>query len=90
VEILSVNSPRDTKNLLSVEMRGVGSFEHVVRLVDLIQNSPYQIKIGHTYINKVAESPSSSVVVNGKSVAGSNTSGSLFEVNIAFDVVSTE
>lgn len=93
VEILGVNALPDVKNLLTIEMKGVGTFEHVVRLVSLIQNAPYQIKLNHTYINKVIVSSAPApvpVLVKGKPVPVINPSESLFEVNIEFNVVSTE
>jgi Tfp pilus assembly protein PilO len=86
IEVLSVNAPNDTKNRLKVELKGTGTFEHVVRFIELIQNAPYQIKINYAYINKVIE-PSP---VDGKPTTLVRQSGTVFEARLSFDVVSTE
>lgn len=92
VEVVSVSTPTDIKNSIQVEIKGKGSFEHVMRLLSLIENAPYQIKIQHSYINKVIDSGavSSVVTTSTTTVKPVSTAESMFEINLAFDVVSTE
>lgn len=90
VDVVSVNAPLDTKNKLNIELKGLGSFENIMSLVTLIENSPYQIKVNHAYINKYIKPKDSPILINGKVFAEPPTKSSLFEINLAFSVVSTE
>jgi hypothetical protein len=86
VEVVSVNAPVSTPNHLVVELKGTGTFEHVVRLISLIENAPYQIKINHAYINKAIDSSNSQ---DEKENIIKKQTG-LFQINLSFDVISTE
>jgi hypothetical protein len=88
IEVISVTAPKDRANHLTLEFKGTGAFDHVMRLVGLIENAPYQITINHTYINKLGERDQ--VPVDSKTPQTSKEFPSLFEVNISFDVVSKE
>lgn len=92
VEVLSVNASPDKANNINVEIKGVGSFEEVMKLLALIENAPYQIHIEHTYINKVitVEQPPVSANTNTSNKIVPKATTSNFEINIAFNVVSKE
>lgn len=76
VEVVAVNSVKENENLLNIEIKGVGSFEHIMRLIVLIQNAPYQIKINYANVNKIIKSDE-----KNKSAGG-------FELSLGFNVVS--
>lgn len=90
VEVVSVSTPAEVKNSIQVEIKGTGSFEHVMRLLSLIENAPYQIKIQHSYINKVIDPGAANSIATTTIVKPIIVSESKFEINLAFDVVSTE
>ncbi len=85
ISVKSVELSKTNKNILTVVFTGQGDFSNIYQLISLLENAPYQLSIKRVFLNKT-------LTKEADNVKGStpSSSRSAWDVEISFDVISTE
>ncbi|MEK7106386.1 MAG: hypothetical protein AAB895_03435 [Patescibacteria group bacterium] len=71
------------KNILLVRLSNKGSFTNVMRMIVLLENAPYQIRITRTSINQLPQS----VTVDEKTGKATQVGATLWQSTISFSIL---
>ena len=52
ISVKGIDVPKETKNIINIELTVEGSFEQVSRTLTLLENIPYQVEVMKIYMNK--------------------------------------
>lgn len=67
ISVKNVDVPKNEKNKILVNLNMEGNFSDIIKVIYILENSPYNISISSTYINKSIVSPDDKGNLNPKS-----------------------
>jgi hypothetical protein len=88
VVVKNIDIPQKSKNLISIKLSINGTFQNVIKTINILENIPYQVNITQIYLNKDIKDSTPIVDVKGKVIKEISVTIPTWQADVYFNILS--